>query len=259
MDDTAAAKFSASALNLAAGSSLDKVTRDAKLTLLGATAVKYYKEGKLVDEGAYSAISGTALKLKEEFGTDTICFVNQGVGARMLALKVSPIPFDGEGTAEKPYLLKTKADLVTLSKVTTVKQQLFPDTYFKITNDIDLQKDPEFLGICACIITGSSDAHVQFAGHIDGDGHTIHNMVIKNSMTWTTAPTANKMGTPTVGKCIGYKGFIGRMGSNGSLKNLNIAADCDLTELWATSGGLGGYNYGTIENCRNYANVTGYS
>lgn len=259
MDDTETAKFSASALNLADGSSLDKVTRDAKLTLLGATTVKYYKEGKLADEGAYSTISGTALKLKEEFGTDTICFVNQGVGARMLALKVSPIPFDGEGTAEKPYLLKTKADLVTLSKVTTVKQQLFPDTYFKITNDIDLQKDGEFLGICASIITGSSDAHVQFAGHIDGDGHTIHNMVIKNSMTWTTAPTANKMGTPTTRECIGYKGFIGRMAPSGSVKNLNIAADCDLTELWATSGALVGYNYGTIENCRNYANVTGYS
>ena len=259
MDDTEAAKFSASALNLSDGSSLDKVTRDAKVTLLGATTVKYYKEGKLVDEGAYSTISGNALKLKEEFGTDTLCFISQGVGARMLALKVSPIPFDGEGTAEKPYLLKTKDDLVTLSKVTTVKQQLFPDTYFKITNDIDLQKDGEFLGICASIITGSSDAHVQFAGHIDGDGHTIHNMVIKNSVVWTTAPTATAMGTPTTGQCIGYKGFIGRLGPNGSLKNLNIAADCDLSEMWATTGALVGYNYGTIENCRNYADVKGYS
>lgn len=259
MDGTEAAKFSASAINLPEGSSIDKVARDAKFTLLGNTSVKYLVGGKLSDTGTYSAISGSTLKLKEEFGTDTICFVSQGVGARVLTLMMSPIPFDGEGTAEKPYLLKTKDDLVTLSRVTTVKQQLFPDTYFKLAGDIDLQRDEEFLGICASIITGSSDAHVQFAGHIDGDGHTIHNMVIKNAMVWKTAPTATAMGTPLTGSCIAYKGFVGRLGPSGSVKNLNIAADCDLTDLWATSGAVVGYNYGTVENCRNYADVRGYS
>ena len=259
MDDTEAAKFSASAINLDGGSSLDKVSKDAKFTLLGATTVKYVADGKLVDEGTYSSISGNELKIKDSFGTDTICFINEGVGMRMISVKVSPISFEGDGSEENPYLLKTKDDLITLAKVTTVSQQLFPDTYFKLANDIDMQKDESFLGICASIITGSSDAHVQFAGHIDGAGHTIHNMVIKGSMTWTTEPVDDKMGTPKTGECIGYKGFIGRLAPEGSVKNLNIAADCDLEDMWATSAAVVGYNYGTIENCKNYADVSGYS
>lgn len=259
MDDTEAAKLSASALVLDAESSLDKVCKDAQFNLLGATTVKYVVKGKLADEGTYSSITGNTLKIKEAFGTDTICFVNPNVGLRMLPIKVSPISYEGEGTEASPYLLKTKEDLITLSRVTTVSQQLFPDTYFKLANDIDLQKDTRFLGICASIITGSSDAHVQFAGHIDGAGHTIHNMVIDGSMTWTTKPTATALGTPTTGSCIAYKGFVGRLAPEGSVKNLNIAADCQLTDFWATSAAVVGYNYGTVENCKNYADVLGYS
>ncbi len=259
MEDTEAAKFSASALVLDSRSSLDKVCKDAKFTLLGATTVKYIVNGQYADEGNYSSISGSDLKIKEAFGTDTICFISENVGARMLAMKVSPIDFDGEGTEANPYLIKTKADLITLSRVTTVSQQLFPDTYFKLANDIDLEHDTQFLGICASITTGSSDAHVLFAGHIDGDGHTIHNMAINGAVVWTTEPTGDTMGTPATSSCIGYKGFVGRLGAAGSVKNLTIAADSKLTEMWATSAAIVGYNYGTIENCKNYADVSGYS
>ncbi len=259
MDDTEAAKFSASALILSSRSSRDKVCQDAKFTLLGNTTVKYVVNGKYAEEGTNSSISGVDLKLKESFGSDSICFVSENVGLRVMTIKISPIDYDGEGTEDNPYLLKTKADLIKLSKATTISQQLFPDTYFKVANDIDLEKDDSFLGICASITTSSSDAHVQFAGHIDGGGHTIHNMNITGAIIWTTKPTETTMGTPTVGSCIGYKGFIGRLGPAGSVKNLTIAADATLTDFWATSAAIVGYNYGTIENCKNYADVTGLS
>lgn len=259
MENSEAAKFSASTILMHESSSLDKLARDAKVNLLGATKAQYLVDGKFAEEGRFSSIVNGTLKLKENFGTDTLYFSNEGVGGRMLTIKVSPIPYDGDGSAENPYLLKTKDDLITLSKVTTVIQQLFPDTYFKLTNDIDLEKDKSFLGICASIITGSSDAHVQFAGHIDGDGHAIHNMVIPNSMVWTTEPADGKLGTPKTGSCIGYKGFVGRLAPEGSVKNLTIAADCDLTDMWATSAAVVGYNYGLVENCKNYAKVAGYS
>lgn len=258
-ENTEAAKFSASTIVMHESSSLDKLARDAKVNLLGATKVQYIVDGNIAAEGRYSSIVNGTLKLGENFGTDTLYFSNEGVGGRMLTIKVSPIPFDGDGSAENPYLLKTKDDLITLSKATTVIMQLFPDTYFKLTNDIDLEKDKSFFGICASIITGSSDAHVQFAGHIDGDGHAIHNMVIPNSMTWTTEPSEGNLGTPTTGSCIGYKGFVGRLAPEGSVKNLTIAADCDLTDMWATSAAVVGYNYGLVENCKNYADVAGYS
>jgi len=56
-------------------------------------------------------------------------------------MSIAPVPFEGAGTEENPFLIKTKSDLITLSTVTTKKNQLFPDTYFKIAADIDLEYD----------------------------------------------------------------------------------------------------------------------
>jgi hypothetical protein len=44
----------------------------------------------------------------------------------------------------------------------------------------------------------------------------------------------------------------------GVLKNLNIASDA-FYEGWGNIGGFVGYCEGTVDNCRNYADVTGYS
>lgn len=261
MEDTEAAKFSVSTIALDPNCVLAKVTSNAKLNLLGNTQVKYIVNGQIVDKGTYSSIEGNELKIGELFGTDSLYFVSDKVGARIIPIKIAPIPFDGLGSEDDPYLLKTKDDLIKLSKATSVTFQLFENTYFKIVNDIDLEKDPEFLGICASLTTNSSDAHVQFKGHIDGGGHFIHNMYLKDCVVWTTEPSEGKLGTPKTGTngSLSYKGFIGRLHPEGSLKNLNIAADCSLTNFWATSAAVVGYNYGLVENCKNYADVNGYS
>ena len=264
LDDSEAAKFSVSTILLHKDSSIDKVARDAQLSLLGNTTARYIVDGNIAGEGRYSSISGNTLKLKEEFGTDSLIILNSGVGNRIITLKICPVPYEGAGSEENPYLLKTKDDLIKLSKYTSIAQQLFPDTYFKITNDIDLEKDPEFLGLCTSITTAATDAHVQFAGHIDGGGYFIHNMYLKDAVVWKTEPTDTSLGLPLTGSngkpgSLSYKGFIGRLAPEGSVKNLNIAADCSLTNFWATSGAIVGYNYGLIENCKNYADVLGYS
>ena len=66
-------------------------------------------------------------------GTDSLIILNSGVGNRIITLKICPVPYEGAGSEENPYLLKTKDDLIKLSKYTSIAQQLFPDTYFKIT------------------------------------------------------------------------------------------------------------------------------
>jgi len=113
-----------------------------------------------------------------------------------------------------------------------------------------------FDGICA----DESDAHNRFSGHIDGDGHTIHKMKA-DYFTWETTPedSADGFGTPNTSGSRSYKGFIGRLAAEGSVKNLNMAADCDFGKVWATTGAFVGYNYGLVENCRNYADIVGYS
>lgn len=256
--DLELSKFSASAIVMPEGTSADKVTKEATLNALGATRFKLAKTvaGQLTlsDEGYYSRIAGNSLQLKDEFGTDTLAVTN-GDAIRLYLLKMAPIPFEGEGTEEKPYLVKTKDDLILLSNVTTYFGQFFPNTYFRMTNDIDLEYSTEFKGICAL----ESDAHNRFAGHFDGGGFTIHKMKL-DAIVWETTPDSSPdgQGMPDTGDSEGYKGFIGRLDTEGSLKNLNMAADCQLL-FWATSAAFVGYNYGTVENCRNYADISGLS
>ena len=255
IDDNEAAKMSASVIALADGNSLNKVSTDAELRPLGNTTYKFYKGGQLSDEGYYSIIAGDGkLKIYNDFGTDTL-FVTNGKTSYYYIVKVAPIPFEGDGTELNPYLIKSKSDLITLSEVTTNSLQNFPDTYFKMTNDIDLEKDPAFL----CISSNKDKADNQFNGKFDGGGFYIHNMLI-DGIVWETKPEDDPdgLGDPATSESKTYCGVFGRLGAEGVVKNLNVAADCDIT-AWATLGAIVGYNYGTVDNCKNYADVTGLS
>lgn len=261
IDDNAAARFGATTIYMDENSSISKLARDAELHLMNGVKAAYLTGGNtVVANGIYSSIVDGKLKLKENFGTDTLFVYADGqINSvyRTYLIKVSPVPFDGAGTEENPYLIKTKADLITLSKVTNGVKQYFPDTYFKMTNDIDLEYDAEFKGLC----TDAADAHCQFTGHFDGAGFAIHKMMLKG-VVWEIEPTEDQLGTPKTGSgdvSVGYTGFIGRLAPEGTLRNLTIAADCDLSQIWASAAALVGYNYGKVMNCRNHADVTGYS
>lgn len=252
LEDTEAAKYSASAILLDSKSNFKKLSADAQLTPLGDTKFYFAKGTRLYTEGHYASIVGNTLKIGEDFGTDTLFVVNGGVQAYHM-VSIAPIPFEGDGTIESPYLIKTKSDLIALSDATTRKGQTFPETYFEMTNDIDLEYDENFVGIN----TDKNDAHNQFEGTFDGKGYAVHKMKL-NALEWKTLPTADKPGELNTSGCSSYKGFIGRLATDGVLKNLTIAADADL-QLYGTAGALVGYLYGKVDNCKNYADVLGVS
>lgn len=251
--NTEAAKYSASAINFAAGDNVKKVAHDTKVTALGNTRFFMAKKTDLSEQGYYSRIADGKIAIGEEFGRDTLYAVNGSVQTYRI-LNIAPIPFEGAGTPEEPLLIKDKEDLITLSNATTLKGQIFQGLNFKMTSDIDLELDPRFLGIS----TKAADTYCRFEGTFDGGGHTIHRMLIADRVAWTTAPAPGKKGTLNTSKCYGWSGFIGRLGADGVLRNLNIAADSKL-EMYATCAALVGANYGLIDNCRNYADVLGYS
>lgn len=256
--DTECSMFSVSSILFDEGSSTDKVAKNALLNSLGNTEFNLYKtingQGTISKEGYYCSIVDNTLQLSDSFGVDTL-YISNGTFARYYILKISPIEFEGDGTKENPYKISTKEDLISLSRITTKYGQFFPDTYFLMTNDIDMEYSEEFLGICS----DHNDPMNQFDGHFDGGGFTIHRLLI-NAMEWTVRPedAEDGVGTPNTTECLMYKGFFGRISPKGSLSNLNIASDCKF-EFWASSGAFAGYNYGVIDNCRNYADVTGYS
>ncbi len=255
-ENTEASKFATVAIVLPQGATFDKFTKDATINNGGTSVVGFYKAGTLSANGYYAAVSGNKIVLNSEtkFGNDTIMVLNPQLGVNYShVVKIAPIPFEGAGVEDDPFLLKTKSDMIKLSEMTTVNHQLFPDTYFKICNDIDLEYDTAFLGIC----TDADDAHNYFAGVLDGDGHFIHKMKV-NSIVWQTEPQPGIWGTLNTSACKSYKGLVGRLDATGVVKNVNIADDCDLL-FYGTAGAVVGYNGGLVENCRNYSDLTGIS
>lgn len=252
--DTEAAKLSASVIKMPEGSSLGKLAGDADLYPLGNTEYFIYKQGNLAKEGYYSSIADGKLKIKNEFGIDTLVVKNGSV-AHLYYVKVAPVPFDGDGSEVNPFQIKTKEDLVKLAEFTNGGKQYFAGTYFKMTNDIDLQYSTDFKGLC----TVANDAMCRFSGIFDGGGFAIHNMKL-DGFAWSVAPEDDPdgLGTPNTDDAVLYLGFIGRLASDGVLKNLSIASDAKLS-FWASSAPLVGYCLGHVDNCRNYADVVGQS
>lgn len=254
--DTEASMFSASAVDMADGDSFKKISQNTPLTALGNTRFYLAKGKTLTTQGYYSKIvDNRTLEIGDEFGPDTLYVVNGDVQTYHI-INIAPIPFEGDGSEESPFLIKTKSDMIALSEATTVKRQTFEGTYFAITADIDMELDPAFKGINAD--ASVSAASVKFQGVLDGRGHTIDNILIPGRVVWSTEPTADKLGYLNTSKCTSYAGLVGRLGENGVIKNLNIGAGSKF-EFYGTSAAFVGSHDGLIENCRNYADVTGYS
>ena len=244
--NTPAAQWGASAVLFNEGASVNKVNKNVKLTAVGGTQFMFYKEGKGYKEGYSAKIEGDSL-IVTDFGVDTLLFVN-GKQNFYYIIKCAPVPFAGSGTADDPYQIRTKQDILSLADFANESQQYFPGSYFLQMNDIDMELDTAFNGIAS----DAADAHCKFAGIYDGGGHTIHRMYIGGLTT-----DLSDLNVRPAGK--GYNGFIGRLAEDGVLRNINFAADCDLSHTWASVGVAVGVNTGLIENVRNYADITAVS
>ena len=103
----------------------------------------------------------------------------------------------GSGTEYDPYLISSENDLAFVAKQVNDAVTKFEGVYFKLVTDLDLGNKP-------WAPIGQLKANY-FAGHFDGDGHTISNVTIK------TIDDANAL----------YAGIFGRV-FDGSVKNLNV-------------------------------------
>ena len=263
MESTPEAQQSASVLHLDAEfpDNSNYVSAPATLSLLGGTKAYLFTGGShLSTTSADLTLDGTNLKLNGTFGTDTLVLVNptdMGITPRFIVMKVAPKFFEGTGKADKPFLIKNKADLMKLGELTTQVGQLYSNTYFLQTADIDMEHDSTFLCISAPIENQTDN---RFAGTYDGGGHTIHNLKVE-FVEWKVRPTATTEGTPNYGtgtRSSIYKGLFGQLAATGVVKNLNLAADCRF-DVWGYAGTIVGYNYGKVDSCKNYADIYSYS
>lgn len=251
-----AALMSASSIQFAPGSTTDRLRANATLSPQGDTKFHLLNNNELSTTGNFCKINGNALEIGAENGLDILMVAN-GAVIYPINIKVMGSGLDGLGTADDPMLINDKDDLKLLASLVTVDNP-FHGVHFLMTADIDLEADPDFIGIA---VAEKANANLLFSGIFDGGGHTIHNMKL-HGVKWQTGQSPdespNGLGTVNTSASIQYQAFIGRLNSGGVLKNINFAADCS-DERYSFGAIAVAQCKGTVDNVRNYASLRVYN
>ena len=137
----------------------------------------------------------------------------------------------GDGSEDEPYVISSGEELAFLSD--SVKGgTYYGGKYFILSADIDLN-NIAWTGIGVAAGTNPSATNC-FAGILNGNGHTIYNISITNAILRTGLFRSNA----------------------GTIKNLTVAGKISSGSVQYI-GLLVGINYGPIENCKVYAEVSG--
>ncbi|MBQ6945699.1 MAG: bacterial Ig-like domain-containing protein [Ruminococcus sp.] len=149
--------------------------------------------------------------------------------------------FDGNGTAESPYLVNNASDLKMVADMTnnTAANNCYGHAYYKQTSDIDLGES-DWISI-GCFYANGDYSNVNnsaaFYGHYDGNCYIIRNLTMNYK---------NK-----------YAGLFGRIANNSVVENLSVYGTINSTTLY--SGGIvGEIGHGaSVKNCSFTGSVTG--
>ena len=134
------------------------------------------------------------------------------------------------GTESNPFLVATVEDLQNIGKPEAGTENVYRtlSAYYKQTANIDLTSAGNWTPI------GSSST--RFTGSFDGQGYTINGLTITSGSN---------------------RGLFSHIGSAGTVKNVGLVGG-SLSSV-SNSGGIAGYNYGTIQNSYNTGTVSGSS
>jgi uncharacterized repeat protein (TIGR02543 family) len=206
-------------------------------------------------------------------GITVIATANDGSGVYG-EYTMNIMPFSGQGTSDDPYLISTADDLSELASLVNSGNPAYNAAYYKQTADIDLSGFGNWTPIGYLHNSGKA-----FAGTYDGNRHKVEGLTIN------IADSGNV-----------YAGLFGLIASSGSIVNLSvdnckisarttenhmtayvggIAGWCSTgasisgcscsgsvtalrTSIAAVAGGIAGENDGTITDCYNWSDVTGY-
>ena len=141
-------------------------------------------------------------------------------------------PFGGGdgATAANAFVISSAEQLAWLAKCVNDGES-YSGAFFRLGSDIDLKKR-----LWRVSIGGRVDEKVfrRFKGHFDGGGYTLSNLRARDCL-----------------------GLFGSIGSGGSVSNLHLI-NVDVRGRNVT-GGLVGYNVGTVENCTVTGKIRGES
>lgn len=182
----------------------------------------------LADGKNFTAANG-ALKVTLTADTTSLRDVltaTVGNYTKSIALRAMPNVFEGKGTADDPFQIKTKDDMLKLAKFTNTEAYPFNGRYFKVLNDIDFGTTTYD---CVGVDAGS------FNADFDGNGKQFFN--INCSFEKTESGRA----------------LFGNVGPQGAVHDLILKSGT--ISAYRENAGIAGKVYGKVYNCDNYANI----
>lgn len=207
--------------------------------------VRWYilSDGRLTEISNSLQLLGKTLHLRGLYGNDEIvATVDGNLTGRRYTINVVPKVFDGEGTADNPYLIKDVDDFKQLHDAVMHYDHL--GDFFLQTADVDFSGTDGFSGVAA-------GNHVKrFAGTFDGGNKRIEGLKINAYKT-------DGSGTLLQGT-YNYGGLFHIGSATSTIRNVVIGESCQLS-FYGQAGAVVGYTEGAVENCRNYAAISGQS
>lgn len=182
----------------------------------------------LADGKNFTAANG-ALKVTLTADTTSLRDVltaTVGNYTKSIALRAMPNVFEGKGTADDPFQIKTKDDMLKLAKFTNTEAYPFNGRYFKVLNDIDFGTTTYD---CVGVDAGS------FNADFDGNGKQFLNINCSFEKTESG------------------RGLFGNVGSQGAVHDLILKSGT--ISAYRENAGIAGKVYGKVYNCDNYANI----
>lgn len=242
LHETAASLLATSPMLLHANDNIGNVKHNFRVISGNGVIWKIYSGNTFVDETAGMKINGSDVLLQGGYSSQLLCAIGDGgICRRLYYVSVVPKVFDGEGTADDPFLIKTKEDFVKLDEAVSVYKQQHAGDYFKMAGDIDMSGLSGFTGV------GSKSSASGFGGVFDGAGYSIHNLNI-------SAVSYDEAGTAVPASSYICTGLFGLITETSEIRNVTIASDCEFS-FWAYGAPIVGASFGKIENCKNYAPV----
>ncbi len=203
--------------------------------------------GETAAETKALKITGNKVVVKDQYSNSIINAVTaDNWGIKLYRLAVVPKVFDGEGTVDDPYLVKTPEDFNKLHEAVSTYKQSHKGDYFEMANDVDFSSAEDFNGV-GYGATGANATINQFCGIFNGAGHTVSGLKIDGVVRDDKNAVSNLLSN-----C--YTGLFSYIGQTGVVRNLNIADDCEFMH-YSYGGSVAGVNQGLVENCRNYTAV----
>lgn len=199
---------------------------------------------------------------KDGFDNETIYYAdgsNSGLVVTVTGQTATSITFDitfpsflGSGTKEDPYIIASESSFLNMFKLSTKGK------YYKITEDLDF--------------TGINYPALEFAGNLDGEGHTLKNITSSTGVfesigvygIRTTIENINVQNINVSSQTGSYLGGFASIASNVDVKNVRLLSGKVVnvesamgSSIDSTGGFIGNASSDTsIDNCSSMVDVS---